>query len=77
MHDIFNLTRKPLKARKTTPERHVPACNILHGHVSFQKLELQRKNKVSGSSDWLHTGRNAFRKIHWDGRSSRTAQETE
>jgi len=43
MHDMFNLTRKPSKARETTPERHVPACNILHGHVSFQKLELQRK----------------------------------
>jgi hypothetical protein len=62
MHDIFNLTRKPLKARKTTPERHVPACNILHGHVSFQKLELQRKNKVSGSSERLHASRETIRK---------------
>ena len=56
--------------KKATPGKHVPACNVFRGHVSLQKLELQGKNKVSGSSDWLHTGRNAFRKIHWDGRTS-------
>ena len=33
------------------------------------------EKEVSGSSDWLHTGRNAFRKIHWDSGGCRKSQK--
>ena len=50
------------------------ACACLSVATNVQKLKLQRKNEVSGSSEQLHSDIQAFGEEPWDQRTSGTSQ---
>jgi len=60
---MFDLTKEPSKERVTKPGKHVPAFSVAS---NCQKLKLQRKKEVSGSSERLHNERHAFGEDPWD-----------
>ena len=60
VHNMFNLTKKPSKGRVTKPaSMNLPCCcdNV------FRSRSCSGKNKVSGSSERLHPGRDTFRRF--------------